>query len=319
MRAMVTGAAGFIGSSLVDRLLNDGHEVVGIDCLTPYYDPKIKQSNLLKAFDSNKFALHTIDLSEVNLDQYLDGVTHVFHQAGQPGVRASWGNDFNDYVIWNVIATQRLLESVLASRSLVSFVAASSSSVYGSAETFPTDEAQIPSPISPYGVSKLAAENLVTLYGTQFGLPTVSLRYFTVYGPRQRPDMAIRRLVECAFTGDVFELAGDGEQIRDFTFIDDVVEANLAASRLTESEPGSFPRVFNIGGGDGISMNRLIEVVRELSERKLDVYKVDRAVGDPRRTGADVSLARQYLDWRPRTGMQEGISKTLAWRNELST
>ena len=315
----MTGAAGFIGSSLVDRLLDVGHEVIGIDCLTPYYDQKIKQSNLFKAFDSNNFALHTIDLSEDKLDKYLDGITHIFHQAGQPGVRASWGNDFNDYVSWNVIATQRLLESALASRSLVSFVAASSSSVYGSAETFPTNESQMPSPISPYGVSKLAAENLVTLYGTQFGLPTVNLRYFTVYGPRQRPDMAIRRLVECAFTGDVFELAGDGEQIRDFTFIDDVVESNLAASRLTQFEPGSFPRVINIGGGEGTSMNRLIEMVGKLSSRRVDVRIVDRAVGDPRRTGADVSLASQYLDWRPKTGMQEGINKTLAWRNELST
>ncbi len=316
---MVTGAAGFIGSSLVDQLLADGHEVVGIDCLTPYYDRKIKKSNILKALDNERFHFYEVDLSEDRIEPYVDGVTDIFHQAGQPGVRASWGRDFDDYVQWNVIGTQRLLEAALLMGGLKSFVSASSSSVYGSAETYPTTEAHVPLPISPYGVTKLAAENLATLYGTQFGIPTVSLRYFTVYGPRQRPDMAIRRLVECALSGDAFELTGDGEQIRDFTFIDDVVAANLAAAGLIATQNGSFPRVINIGGGEGTSMNQLIKAVGRACARKVVIAKVDRPVGDPARTGADVSLALQYLGWKPRIKIEEGIMRTLNWRTNLQS
>ena len=319
MRAMVTGAAGFIGSSLVDQLLADGHEVVGIDCLTPYYDRQIKESNILKALDNERFHFYEVDLSEDRIEPYVDGITDIFHQAGQPGVRASWGRDFHDYVRWNVIGTQRLLEAALLMGGLKSFVSASSSSVYGSAETYPTKEDQAPLPISPYGVTKLAAENLATLYGTQFGLPTVSLRYFTVYGPRQRPDMAIRRLVECALSGDTFELTGDGEQIRDFTFIDDVVAANLAAAGQIATQHGSFPRVMNIGGGEGTSMNQLIKVIRRACAKEVVVSKVNRPVGDPARTGADVSLARQYLGWSPRIKIEEGIMKTLNWRTNLQS
>lgn len=314
MRALVTGAAGFIGSSIVDQLLADGHEVVGIDCLTPYYDEEIKRRNLVKALDNQKYSFHEIDLSEARLESYVDGVTNIFHQAGQPGVRASWGRDFDDYVRWNVIATQRLLEAVIDKAQLRSFVAASSSSVYGSAETFPTSEVHLPSPISPYGVTKLAAENLTTLYGSQFGVPTLSLRYFTVYGPRQRPDMAIGRLINCALTGQTFDLTGDGEQIRDFTYIDDVVEANLVAARFVGSQVGEFPRVINIGGGNGTSMNQLIEIVGNACSKKVNIERKLRPPGDPARTGADVSLAGRLLDWKPKTKVDDGIIKTLRWK-----
>lgn len=310
MRALVTGAAGFIGSHLVDRLLADGHEVVGVDCFTPYYDPNIKRENLARALDFDGFTFRSLDLSTHPIDEILEGITHIFHQAGQPGVRASWGEDFDDYVRFNVVATHRLLEAARKCDSLLSFVAASSSSVYGDAERFPTPETVVPAPISPYGVTKLAAENLCSLYGTQYGLPTVSLRYFTVYGPRQRPDMAIHRLITSVLEGNSFVLMGNGHQTRDFTYVDDAVEANLSAARYADHHPGG--EYFNVGGGRSVELLHVIRDVGDaLGRRPLISVSLD-AIGDPTSTCADPKKALLHLDWRTQVPFEEGIQRTVA-------
>ena len=308
----MTGAAGFIGSSLVDKLLEQGHEVVGIDNFTPYYNRNIKNANLKSAFENENFSFKEIDLSADSLGEIVDGVSDIFHQAGQPGVRASWGIDFHDYVQWNIWGTQRLLEESRRSGSLKSFVAASSSSVYGKAERFPTLESDLPQPISPYGVTKLAAENLCTLYGTQFGLPTVSLRYFTVYGPRQRPDMAISKIMHSALTGSEFVLFGDGSQQRDFTYIDDVVEANIRASIGMSSSinPGS---VFNVGGNPISSLLKIIEVVESISGKRVKLNFKQNEAGDPKFTAADISKFFSLTGWEPRKSQIDGLEAQFKW------
>src|SRR5262245_64919423 len=222
--ALVTGVAGFIGSHLAERLLRDGVRVTGVDCFTDYYDPAIKRRNLERARSHPEFALVELDLGEADLAALPD-VQVVYHQAAQPGVRASWGADFAIYTHHNVLATQRLLERYRGS-SLERFVYASSSSVYGDAERYPTDEGLLPRPLSPYGVTKLAGEHLALLYARNFGMPVVALRYFTVYGPRQRPDMAFHRFCRALLTGQAITVYGDGRQSRDFTFVADAVEAN---------------------------------------------------------------------------------------------
>jgi UDP-glucuronate 4-epimerase len=309
LRALVTGAAGFIGSTLVDRLLADGHEVVGVDCFTPYYESRIKRHNLQNALSFEAFKFLEIDLSTDDLDKLLDGVTDVFHQAGQPGVRASWGRDFDDYVRLNIVATQRLLEASRNCSSIKSFVAASSSSVYGTAETLPTSESVVPRPISPYGVTKLAAENLCSLYGTQHNVPTVSLRYFTVYGPRQRPDMAINRLIQSAISGEQFYLMGTGRQSRDFTYVDDVVNANLAASTFAREHSGG--KFFNVGGGNPVKLQLVIKMIEDLLHQRIKLVQSDPSLGDPPSTCADSREAAIHLGWRPRVSFSDGIGITL--------
>jgi UDP-glucuronate 4-epimerase len=312
MRALVTGAAGFIGSSLVDKLLEQNHEVVGIDCFTPYYPRGVKDANLKLASKNKNFTFREIDLAVDQLSGILEGVTDVFHQAGQPGVRASWGIEFHDYVQWNIWGTQRLLEESRKSEILKSFVSASSSSVYGKAEKFPTLESDLPQPISPYGVTKLAAENLCTLYGTQFGLPTVSLRYFTVYGPRQRPDMAISRIIHSALTGSQFVLFGDGNQQRDFTYVSDVVDANLKASIGMSSsiKPGS---VFNVGGNPTSSLLEIIERIESISGEKVKLRFIQNEVGDPEFTAADISYFFGLTGWTPKMAQIAGLEAQFKW------
>ena len=310
MKALVTGAAGFIGSSIVDRLLSDGHDVVGVDLFTPYYARSIKENNLSQARDYSQFNFVEMNLATENLEQILDGVSHVFHQAGQPGVRASWGRDFLSYVEWNVWATQQLLEVARKSPDIKSFVAASSSSVYGSAERYPTSEKDLPKPISPYGVTKLASEHLCSLYGTEFGVPTVSLRYFTVYGPRQRPDMAISRIIRAGLQDSVFTVFGDGSQERDFSYIDDVVDANLKAAEWVKNSDESGA-VFNVGGNRPVSLNEVIELVGQILDRKISVQHIDREDGDPGLTGADTSLITEMVGWRPSTDFIGGLFKQI--------
>ena len=308
MKAIVTGAAGFVGSTLSARLLADGHDVVGIDAFTPYYDPALKRANIAR-LESPHFTLVEGDLAEVDLDTILVGADVVFHEAGQPGVRTSWGDDFATYLQENVHVTQRLLEAARRSSSLKRFVYASSSSVYGDAQQFPTREEDRPAPVSPYGVTKLAAEHLCSLYGTNFGVPTVSLRYFTVYGPRQRPDMAFTRFLRAAAEERPIDLFGTGEQVRDFTFVDDVVAANVRAA-TEDVAPGT---VLNIAGGTNTSMIEVIDIIDSLSGKPLEVRRHPRSDGDVHRTGGDASLARQAIGWKPAVGLEEGLARQWEW------
>ena len=248
MRALVTGAAGFVGSHLVDALVAQGDTVVGVDCFTPYYDIAQKQANAA-AIAGPAFELVDADLRVADLEPLLDGIDVVFHQAAQPGVRLSWSSGFREYVEHNVIVTQRLLDALPAAGSR-RFVFASSSSVYGEQRRYPTNEDDVPAPFSPYGVTKLAAEQLCSVYAANFGIHTVALRYFTVFGPRQRPDMSIHRLCEAALTGGVFPRYGDGSQIREFTFVSDIVAGNLAAA-TADIAPGA---IVNLAGGGEITV-----------------------------------------------------------------
>lgn len=314
MKAVVTGAAGFIGSHLAEALLNNGWQVTGVDCFTDYYDPALKRDNLKTAVGHGNFTFVEADLRQAELTALLDGATVVFHQAGQPGVRLSWGEGFGAYTSHNVLATQRLLEAA-RNVKVPRLVYASSSSVYGNAARYPTTEADLPQPHSPYGVTKLAAEHLCRLYAANWGLSTVSLRYFTVFGPRQRPDMAMARLVQAAVTGKPFPLFGDGTQVRDFTYVADVVEANLAAARA-DVAPGTY---LNIAGGSSTTMGELIVLAEELSGSCIELEHFPAQPGDARQTGGTVDKAEEALGWRPRVGVREGLADQIAWYRQSRT
>lgn len=307
---LVTGAAGFVGSTLVDALLDNGETVRGVDCFTDYYDPATKRQNLDAATAHPAFDLRTADLRTAELEPLLDGVEVVHHLAGQPGVRLSWNDGFDEYERCNVSATQRLLEACRAS-DIRRIVYASSSSVYGDAAFSPVVETDATRPDSPYGVTKLAAEHLCSAYGRNLGLPTVSLRYFSVYGPRQRPDMAHHRLIEAALDDEPFPLYGDGSQIRDFTFVGDVVRAHLlAADPGADLEPGT---VLNICAGGSTVMRDLIDAVGAAVGRPVEVDKLDAQPGDVRRTGGSNDLARTLLGWEPTTSSDDGIQVQVDW------
>ena len=315
MKCIVTGCAGFVGSSIVDRLLGLGHEVVGIDCFVDYYPRNIKENNLERARSSSKFSLIEESLCTIDLEKLLRGAEVIFHQAAQAGVRASWGVSFSIYTDNNIFATQRLLEAAKSKEVLSTLkrvVYASSSSVYGSAETLPTSELTLPRPVSPYGVSKLAAEHLMELYRTEFLVPTVSLRYFTVYGPRQRPDMAFHRIIKAGLTGEPFSLFGDGEQSRDFTFIDDIVDANLAAVNVKGPS-----HIFNLGGGNRITMNKVIPMIENIIGRRLNLVREERAKGDAAHTGAETTRARTELLFVPKTSLEHGLEAEARWVSQM--
>ena len=304
MRCVVTGVAGFVGSHLAERLLNDGHEVCGVDSFTDYYPRRIKERNIELLRASQNFSFIEADLLWMPLAPLLDGVDWIFHQAAQAGVRASWGSEFSHYVDWNVLATQQLLEAAKQVQTLKRFVYASSSSVYGDIDTFPVTETATTRPYSPYGVTKLAAEHLCSLYYHNFGLPTVSLRYFTVYGPRQRPDMAFHRFCKAALEHEPIRIYGDGQQTRDFTYISDIVEANVLAA----SVKAAVGQVFNIAGGARVSLHNVIQLLREVSSTPLIVLSGDRQYGDVRHTYADISLAEKLLGYRPQIPLQVGLT-----------
>jgi UDP-glucose 4-epimerase len=310
-RALVTGCAGFIGSHLTESLLTDGHAVLGIDCFNDNYSRAAKRLNVMRASEYERFELVDGDLAEVDARALLEGCDVVFHLAGEPGVRSSWGARFDRYTHNNVEATQRLLEAAVDLPGL-RFVYASSSSVYGDALTLPTREDCAPRPLSPYGVTKLAAEHLCVLYGEEHGVDTVALRYFSVYGPRQRPDMAFRRFCEAVVAGAPIEVFGDGGQTRDFTYVADIVAATRAAGAV-RTPPG---RVYNIGGGDAVSVNRALETLAGLAGRPLDVRRLARQSGDVRDTGADTTRARNELGFAPRTLLEEGLAAELEWVRE---
>jgi nucleoside-diphosphate-sugar epimerase len=306
----VTGAAGFIGSHLAARLAELGHEIVGVDCFLDYYPRVMKERNLRSLRARSNVRLLEEDLSGAELAPLLAGVDCVFHLAAQAGVRASWGRDFAIYAIHNVLATQRLLEAARDAK-VRRFVYASSSSVYGDTTDLPMREQSLPRPISPYGVSKLAAEHLCWLYWRSYGLPTVSLRYFTVYGPRQRPDMAFHRFLKGALRGEEITLYDDGEQTRDFTFVSDVVAANLAAAERAEGG-----EVFNVGGGSEVSINHVLATIERLSGRTLRVRREERQKGDVRHTAADCTRARDALGFRPAVALTEGLRREWEWIQE---
>lgn len=306
--ALVTGAAGFIGSNLSDLLLATGWHVRGVDRFTAYYEESSKRANLRSARSAAEFELIEADLLTADLAPLLDGVDVVFHQAAQPGVRHSWSDGFKLYNDLNVNVTQRLLEASVTSR-ISRLVYASSSSVYGQSPTWPTLESSETKPHSPYGVTKLAAEHLCRAYAANFGLPTVSLRYFTVFGPRQRPDMAIYRLIQAARSGSPFPLYGHGGQIRDFTFVADVVEANLKAA-MSDVPPGS---VFNVAGGESTTLLDLIGLVGESVGQEVMLDRRSAQPGDVDRTGGSIELAERMLGWRPLVGLKEGIARQVEW------
>jgi len=297
MRYVVTGAAGFIGSHLLRALAQRGHDAVGWDAFTDYYDPALKEEN------SRGLPIERIDLAQDPLD--LSGVDGVFHLAGQPGVR-SFGGVFPIYVRQNVVASQRLFETAVAARARA--VLASSSSVYGDAAAFPTTEDTVPRPLSPYGITKLAAEHLAYAYGREFGLDGVVLRYFTIFGPRQRPDMAFARMVACLAEGRPFELFGDGTQSRSFTFVDDAVDATIRA--MEEAPAGA---TYNVGGGVDVSMLEAIETLGRVAGRRLEVVRSPRTEGDVLRTAADTSRIRSEIGWEPRTPFEEGLEAQWRW------
>jgi nucleoside-diphosphate-sugar epimerase len=307
LKALVTGAAGFIGSHLTAALLDEGAEVVGLDAFTDYYPRAIKEANLDVNRHRTGFRFVEGAIQDVDLSSLLQGITDVFHLAAQAGVRRSWGRDFRVYTDNNVDASQQLLEACVG-RPLSRFVYASSSSVYGDAAAIPMREDALPQPVSPYGVTKLAAEQLCYLYFVNHAVPAVSVRYFTVYGPRQRPDMAFHRFLRAAINGEPIVLYGDGEQTRDFTFVADAVAATVAAAEV--GVPG---RAYNIGGGSRVTVNQVLEIVQRLVARQVIVRREPAQKGDMRDTYADTAMARQDLGFIPRVRLEQGLESEYRW------
>jgi UDP-glucuronate 4-epimerase len=313
VRALVTGTAGFVGSHTSEALLRQGHDVRGVDALTDYYDPELKKANVRLLQEWSSFEFHAADLLDVDLDALLDGVDVVIHLAAQPGVRSSWQNGFSAYADANVLATQRLLEATRSS-SVRRLVYASSSSVYGRAASYPTSEETPTRPFSPYGVTKLAAEHLCSLYADNWGLPTVSLRYFTVYGPRQRPDMAMNKFIAAALDDRPIPVYGDGEQVRDFTFVSDVVAANIAAALVPDVPPGT---VLNVAGGGSITVNGLVDLLGSVVGRPVRTEEQPRQPGDVQQTGGTIDLADRLLGWQPKVAVPEGLAAQVEWARSL--
>jgi UDP-glucose 4-epimerase len=307
MRAVVTGAAGFIGSHVAESLIRDGHEVVGIDCFTDFYPRPAKEENLRGLLQSDRFSLVEARLQDADLGRWLDGAACVYHLAAQAGVRASWGREFAAYTDHNVLATQRLLEAALGS-GRPTVVCASSSSVYGDAPALPLREDGPCQPVSPYGVTKLAAEHLAVLYHRNHGLPTVSLRFFTVYGPRQRPDMAFHRFLRAARDGAAVTVFGDGCQTRDFTYVDDIVTAARAAALS-----GHHGSVYNVGGGERVALNEVLRLVESVTARPLRIERQEAQKGDMRDTFADTTAARRDLGFRSTVPLAEGLAREWEW------
>jgi len=306
-QALVTGCAGFLGSHLCERLIDEGREVVGVDCFSTYYSRRTKERNLERLRDEPHFRLVELDLSRGPLRGLLDGIDVVFHLAARAGVRGSFGESFREYVRDNVIATQRLLEEA-ARAGVLAFVYASSSSVYGDSRRYPTVEVSERRPVSPYGMTKVATEELAAVYRRCFGVPVVGLRYFTAYGPRQRPDMAFSRFFDCALAGVPLPINGDGHQVRDFTFVGDVVRGTIAAAEL--GRPGG---VYNIGGGSPVELLEAILLISELTGRPVERDHRHADVGEARRTGCDGSLAARELGFSPKTTLRDGLIAQLEW------
>lgn len=310
---IVTGVAGFIGSNLAEKLLEQGDQVIGIDQFNDYYDPSLKRKNVHILAKYREFKLIEADIQALDWRQLLQGVEVLFHQAAQAGVRASWGDGFRQYTERNINATQIILEAAKETPSLQRMVFASTSSVYGNAETMPTPETLCPQPVSPYGITKLAAERLCWLYHQNFHVPVTALRYFTVYGPRQRPDMAFHKFFQAAIAGNPIGIYGDGKQTRDFTFISDAVAANLAAAVV----PEAVGEVFNIGGGSRVVLLDVLDTMAKVIGKPIKRSHQGLARGDARHTAADVTKARTILGYNPQVSLAEGLAQEWQWIQEL--
>lgn len=309
MKVLITGVAGFIGSSLAEALINKGYNIIGIDSFSDYYPREFKERNLKELLKNERFTFIKGDLTEISLSSLVSDVKLIFHQAAQPGVQKSW-DMFNIYVKDNILATQRLLEEVKG-KDIKKFVYASSSSVYGDCPDLPLSEESIPRPLSPYGVTKLAGENLVELYRKNYSLPTISLRYFTVFGPRQRPDMAFFKFIKQALEDKPIILYGDGNQTRDFTFISDIVGANIKAGE-SESEG-----IFNIGGGNRRTLNYTISEIERLLGKRIKIEYRETQRGDMHDTLADIEKAKKYLLFDPKVDLREGLYKEIEWIKKI--
>lgn len=307
MKCLVTGVAGFIGSHLAERLIGECHTVVGIDSFEDFYSREIKETNIRELKESNNFELVEGNLINLPLKEIVSEVDCVFHQAAQPGVRASWGKRFEIYAQNNILATQKLLEASVGSR-IKRFVYASSSSVYGDTDVLPIKETNRLKPISPYGVSKLAGESLCYLYWKNFGVPIVSFRYFTVYGPRQRPDMAFCRFIKAILRGGEIEIYGNGNQTRDYTYVDDIVSATLSVvDREVVGE------VFNVACGSNITLNEVLYLMEKAVNKKAKRIYIEKQRGDVKHTLADISKAKEMLNYRPKVSLAEGLREEVEW------
>jgi nucleoside-diphosphate-sugar epimerase len=306
MKCVVTGCAGFIGSHLADRLLADGHTVVGLDCFTDYYPRAVKEGNLAGAKRHPKFTFHELDLASDDLTTAVSGADYVFHLAAMPGLTRSW-TDFDLYARCNLTATHRLIEAVKQVQGLTKFVYASTSSVYGRYAS--GDESLPTKPSSPYGITKLAGEQLTRVYGEEFGVPAVVLRFFSVYGPRQRPEMGLHLFIKWVLSGEPIQLTGDGLQVRGATYIDDCVEATVRAGM--SAMPGE---TFNLGGGEIATVLDMIRKIERLSGREAKIVRKPDRKGDQLATAADVSKLHRHLGWKPTTGLDEGLAKQIEWQ-----
>lgn len=311
--SVVTGVAGFIGSHLAEVLLERGDRVIGVDHFNDYYDPALKRKNVAALQANSAFKLVEGDIQAIDWAILLKEAEVVYHQAAQAGVRASWGTGFRAYTERNINATQVLLEAAKNAPHLKRLVYASTSSVYGNAETLPTYETTPTQPVSPYGITKLAAERLCWLYQQNFGVPITALRYFTVYGPRQRPDMAFHKFFKAVLDDRPIPIYGDGQQTRDFTYISDAVAANLTAAVV----PAAIGKFFNIGGGSRVVLTEVIDTMEQIVGQPIRRDYVDRAMGDARHTAADVSMARRVLGYEPQVSLEEGLIEEWRWVRSL--
>ncbi|SFF98479.1 NAD dependent epimerase/dehydratase family protein [Desulfotomaculum arcticum] len=309
-KCLVTGAAGFIGSHLVEKLVSNGFYVYGIDSFTNYYNQEQKKRNIEVYINQPNVAFYSADILSADLSLFAKDIDYCFHLAGEPGVRLSWGQTFQNYLHLNVLTTQKLLE-FLKNISIKKFVYASSSSVYGICN-LPMQEASLPKPISPYGVTKFAAEQICHTYWHNYQIPTVALRYFTVYGPRQRPDMAFSKMIRCLKEGELFYVYGDGRQTRDFTYVEDIVEATISAAKSD-----ARGEVINIGGGSRANLLKIIEILQKISGGKLRFKHIEGQKGDPVDTLADLEKAKKYLNYKSKTSLEQGLRSQFQWFDDL--
>ncbi len=311
MKCLITGVAGFIGSSLADNLLGQGNQVLGIDCLTDYYSPQIKKNNIEPLLQNKKFVFKAANILSTDLSEYLQEIDIIYHLASQPGVRGSWGKNFSIYVENNIRATQILLEACI-DLPIKKFIYASSSSVYGEVTLLPVKEDIPLRPISPYGVTKLAGENLALLYYKAWGIPVVSLRYFTVFGPKQRPDMAFSCFLKAALNDEPIQIFGTGNQTRDFTYIQDATMGTMLAA-----EGGRPGQMYNIGGGKRIRLNEVLNIIEKVIGKRLKIERIDAQKGDVQHTFADISKAQRDFNYKPKFPLPKGIEKQYTWIKKI--